>query len=197
MTYARRFRVATTSLALIASCKAGTASMPPESQSQTTPFDYDTRVGWVHGNCARFRSGTAVVGHSVSIVLTQEPQSVVSAKILRVATSEDSCPALADDRRTMNADKDAQFVVLDKAIPSAKVGIALLDYAASIAIAHGKAHADLEGNGAGEYFTECATSEGARFAIWHGPREESGRRWSGYYYLGYDTVPTCPPEPSE
>jgi hypothetical protein len=53
-------------------------------------------------------------------------------------------------------------------------------------------HADLNGDGHEDYFTECSTSEGVQFNIWTDAPYKNKALWSAYYYLGYDVEPNCP-----
>ena len=39
----------------------------------------------------------------------------------------------------------------------------------------------------------CASMEGAHYTLWAGVPLQSVRVWHAYYYLGYDTEPTCTP----
>ncbi|OGR10171.1 MAG: hypothetical protein A2341_06045 [Deltaproteobacteria bacterium RIFOXYB12_FULL_58_9] len=50
---------------------------------------------------------------------------------------------------------------------------------------------DLDGDGVHEVFASCATGEGLHLTVWSGPVAASKRLWHSYYYLGYDTEPTC------
>ena len=50
---------------------------------------------------------------------------------------------------------------------------------------------DIDGDGKREFFRSCTGMEGINFTVWN-RRPLSGRPiWRSYYYLGYDTVPTC------
>jgi hypothetical protein len=40
-------------------------------------------------------------------------------------------------------------------------------------------------------FRQCASTEGLHATAWAGTPLASPRKWHAYYYLGYDTEPTC------
>jgi hypothetical protein len=39
--------------------------------------------------------------------------------------------------------------------------------------------------------SSCTSSEGVHVSLWSGADAQRVRLWSAYYYLGYDTEPTC------
>ena len=51
---------------------------------------------------------------------------------------------------------------------------------------------DLDEDGQPETFTECATAEGVRFAVWDGKPYSGTPKWESYYYLDYDQEADCP-----
>ena len=42
-----------------------------------------------------------------------------------------------------------------------------------------------------ESYRTCTSSEGLHLTAWSGEQLRSWRLWRYYYYLGYDTEPTC------
>jgi hypothetical protein len=50
---------------------------------------------------------------------------------------------------------------------------------------------DVDNDGKPEYFRSCASSEGMHLTIWTGEPLKGKRVWHSYYYLNYDTEPTC------
>ncbi len=57
--------------------------------------------------------------------------------------------------------------------------------------------ADLDGDGQGEFFRSCTSTEGVHFTVWSGKPLDGKVRWHEYYYLGYDVEPTCTPKETE
>ena len=72
------------------------------------------------------------------------------------------------------------------------MGFGIVTPPANPVVVNGLAQADLDKEGHSEVFSSCATSEGIKFAVWTGQPYRGEPRWSGYYYLGYDSKPTCP-----
>jgi hypothetical protein len=50
---------------------------------------------------------------------------------------------------------------------------------------------DVDNDGKGEFFRSCTGIEGLGLTIWKGRPLIGKRLWYAYYYLKYDTVPTC------
>ena len=51
--------------------------------------------------------------------------------------------------------------------------------------------ADVDHDGRPEYFRSCTSAEGVHFTAWKGAPLKGQLRWHQYFYLGYDTEPTC------
>jgi hypothetical protein len=51
--------------------------------------------------------------------------------------------------------------------------------------------ADLDGDGTLERFHVCASYEGVHLNVWSGVPYDGVLRWTRYYYVPYDTEPTC------
>ena len=72
-----------------------------------------------------------------------------------------------------------------------------LSRAASISRLSATINSILRGNvrgivGSNEFsFRSCTSMEGIHFTIWSGEALTGKRLWHAYYYLGYDTEPTC------
>ena len=69
------------------------------------------------------------------------------------------------------------------------VGIGIIGPVGTVSQTHGMVYTDLDGDGRKEHFGHCTTSEGIRYQV-----DEAGEAkplWTGHYYLGYDTEPTC------
>lgn len=50
---------------------------------------------------------------------------------------------------------------------------------------------DLNKDGSGDSFRDCTSHEGVHLAICSGKPLESKRLWHAYYYLAYETEPSC------
>ncbi len=51
--------------------------------------------------------------------------------------------------------------------------------------------ADLDRDGVRETFRDCTSHEGMHLTIWSGQPLKGSRRWHAYFYLGYETEPSC------
>lgn len=51
--------------------------------------------------------------------------------------------------------------------------------------------ADLDGDGVEESFRDCTSREGVHLTIWSGEPLKGSRLWHAYFYLTYDTEPSC------
>lgn len=70
-------------------------------------------------------------------------------------------------------------------------GFAILDPSISPKLENGIATAELTGSPPIEYFRKCTSNEGMHFTVWTGKPLVGKRIWHRYWYLRYDTVPTC------
>lgn len=61
----------------------------------------------------------------------------------------------------------------------------------TLAIVGGRAQADFDSDGVVEHFEVCASFEGVHLNIWTGEPYRGTLRWSRYFYVPYDTEPTC------
>lgn len=70
-------------------------------------------------------------------------------------------------------------------------GIAVIAPAKKIQVQNTLASVDLNNDGKPEFFRRCAGSEGIHLTIWTGKPLVGKRVWHSYYYLNYDTEPSC------
>jgi hypothetical protein len=157
-------------------------------------FDYKSRVGvaFLDGQgklCLLIANPNLRPTTTVTLIFPSRPQLTARATILEKSIQNCSSDRLAED---------VSFYLLELLEQDKSVGI---DPAHSLAIAaissprvvrrNGTVSADLDGDGRREFFRRCPSGEGLHFTIWAGPPLQSKRLWHYYYYLGYDTVPTC------
>lgn len=146
------------------------------AQSVTKAIDYDRNVGWLHGNCLAIMNSGLPVGTPLTVVQPDHPQRLSSATVAGNANSGETCKALLEDRRKVNADSGYTFYRVDVK-SEINLGIAMLG----------------TGNRIEDYgFSYCSTTEGIAFTLKALPKDGGAALWRGYYYLGYDTEPNCP-----
>jgi hypothetical protein len=156
-------------------------------------FSFDDRIGWLHGSCLAISKPDLARGTPVALVITAEPQRAQQALILEQSDSPATCQPLLEGRAAINANAGMAFYALDApGIAATDMGFGIVTPTANPQIVNGLARIDLDQDGRAEVFSSCATSEGINFGVWTDKAYEGEARWSGYYYLDYETTPTCP-----
>lgn len=133
--------------------------------------------------CLAIRDSRLRKGNRVTVVVPDIPQTVMVASI--DSLSKSSCSSQDDVFR------GASYYRLK--IPKYKAafdGFGIIGNAA-MKVVGGVARVDLNDDGSLEYFRSCTSAEGIWLTIWTGKPLIGKRIWSAYYYLGYDTEPTC------
>jgi hypothetical protein len=168
---------------------ASSPSLPAKQRSDTADFNH--HVGWIHGECLGIKNAEVHPGTVVHVISLEKPQSVSKATIIGGATSGNECPALLPDRMKVNQRKGRSFYRLDLPAGTDFMAIGVVDLEVKMISADGTIRIDLTRDGTAAIAASCQTGEGVRFYL--APRDPSGqgRLWSDYYYLGYDTKPTC------
>ena len=69
--------------------------------------------------------------------------------------------------------------------------IAVLGGRIPLIVEGGSTGVDLDGDGVAENFRSCTSGEGIHLTVWSGEPLKGTRRWHQYFYLGYDTEPSC------
>ncbi|HKO21488.1 MAG TPA: hypothetical protein VJX91_02465 [Candidatus Eisenbacteria bacterium] len=72
------------------------------------------------------------------------------------------------------------------------LGFAFRAPAKSFRLVRAHFEVDLDHDGVNERFSECASYEGVHLSVWTGEPYQGLERWEMYYYVPYDTEPTCP-----
>jgi hypothetical protein len=143
------------------------------------------RLGWVTGECLATANRSLTPGSPIKVVSLDVKAPIVNGRVGGGTASDRACPALLQDRRQQNESKWS-FYELKLSAP-VDLGIGVTGEARTVS-----GGLDLDGDGAPEKFTQCASSEGVWFRVWSGPAYQGTPLWSGYYYLGYDAEVTCP-----
>lgn len=178
-------------VALSCACKGqdGAPQQPPPSattSSQTASAEpLEMRLGWVTGSCLATVNKSLTPGSPITVVSLDDKAPIVDGRVVGGTASDAICPALLQDRRKVNESKWSFYELKLPAPVDLGIGVT----GDTKAVAGGL---DLNGDGAPEKFTQCASSEGVWFRVWNGPPYQGKPLWSGYYYLAYDTEVTCP-----
>ena len=150
----------------------------------TNNVPLEQRLGWVNGSCLAIMNNGLQARVAITVVALDDKPTIVTGTIVGLTTSSGVCPPLLEDRRRSN-EKWSFYEV--RLTGKADLGIAVTGQETLV-----DGGIDLTGDGKPEQFTQCATSEGVSFRVWNGTPYQGMALWSGYYYLGYDTVATCP-----
>lgn len=186
-------RCAVVLLLLGVAVACGRVSEQESHSASSVPFPFAERIGWLHGPCLAIANPNLVAGTPIVLVLTGEPQKVQQARIGERTESPKKCQALMQGRAAVNAKPGMFFYTLETGtIDSANMGFGVVAPPTNPEVVSGVVRMDLDQNGHGEVFSSCATTEGIKFAAWTEKAYQGQPRWSGYYYLDYESQPTCP-----
>ncbi|MES2820459.1 MAG: hypothetical protein V4812_15915 [Pseudomonadota bacterium] len=155
---------------LLASC-----SVVEKNQGLPTAVDYESTVGWLHGNCLGIKNSGISEGSKIEIFSVDGSPHSTSATVLKPATTSEECSPLLEDRRATNLDNGYSFYLVE-AQTKIQLGIGLLG----------------DWGNTDEYkFNYCTTAEGIQYRLKKTIPANDEVVWSGYYYLGYDSEATC------
>ena len=174
----------------------------PHGQVQTTArsgdagqdsasFNYNRHAGWIHGSCLAIKNPDLNPGALVQVVTLGSPQRTFKTSIAGTATSDTKCLALLPDRITVNQRKGRSFYVLDYEEGADFMAIGLVEYKRELLPVTDIVRMDIDHDGKQEMAGFCQTSEGVKFFLLPVDQSDGTPIWSDYYYLGYDTKPTC------
>lgn len=161
------------------------------SSQQSASFDFNRHIGWIHGGCLAIKHTELRPGMVVQVITVGSPQRGLKATVTGVATSDSGCLALLPDRMKINQKNGRSFYMLDLQEQANLIAVGLVDYGAELFDVNGTLRMDIDHDGNLETAVSCQTSEGIKFSLAPVDRSDATPVWSDYYYLGYDTKPTC------
>lgn len=181
-------------------------------QGETNRFDFNSRLGVVDADsqggslCLTIANANLPEGSRIQIV---SPHATAIKKRkpsgIRSVAWEGADPAVATaivQRKLAGscsrdaAINDSNYHFYSLALVTGEfgpenIGIGSVGISDSVRVARGLASVDANGDGRREYFRMCTSHEGLHLTVWSGIPLTGVRRWHEYYYLGYDTPPTC------
>lgn len=178
-----------------------TPSLTPKPKEA---FDIHSKIGIVDvrsldsdkPSCLRTKNGNLAEKTPVSIIISldEPPQKVLKAVVGKKLDS--SCARRASETGDKNPGENYFYTLtLTEKLPEEffgfEVGIAVIDPPKPILVQNNLARTDLNEDGKPEFFRSCGGYEGTHFTIWAGKPLEGKRIWHSFYYVDYDTVPTC------
>lgn len=150
-------------------------------------------IGWIHGACLAIKNNKLKPGANIQVIVLSDPKTLVTARVTGMTESDSGCPALLSDRSAINKGDGRFFYQLDLDEASQDiVAIGLVSASVNAKSAGPVIELDVNNDGITEHAGSCTTSEGMQFFIASGNTFNENALWSDYYYLGYDTTPTCP-----
>ncbi len=162
-----KLRILIFTLPLLTACGTGAAVTGPS----TAPSYKESNTGWMHGKCLAIKNPELPVNTKINLIRLDNPQTLGTGRITWKAASPENCSPLREERRHVNRGDGYTFYLVDTRL---KINLAI-----------GVLNEKIDPH---KYtYNYCVTGEGIRFSLWDNHRV----LWSGYYYLGYDTEPTC------
>jgi len=148
----------------------------------------DKKIGVVNSlsdqsACLAIKNAGLKRGDTIQVVLPNRPQTALTTSIER--RENKSCSSAIDI-----FENSSFYRLRISDAPPAFNGFGVVG-AARIRTSRGVASADLNGDGKADHFRSCTATEGEHLTIWTGRPLVGKRIWHAYYYLGYDTIPTC------
>lgn len=134
-----------------------------------------SKFGWLHGNCLAIKSANIPEKYQFTLVRLDNENTSDRATIIKKATNSEDCYPLLDDRASVNKDAGYFFYTVKSEKPI-NLAIGILEPEDTLTYKH--------------IFSYCNTTEGIKFSV----STNNSRIWEGYYYLGYESEPTCTSE---
>lgn len=171
------------------------APLSARSTDRVAPFDYNGHIGWIHGRCLAVKRADIAPGMSVQVLSLGSPQETTNATIVGPAGPESGCLALLPERAKINQKKGRSFYTIDLGKPdnfaANFMAVGLLGYTGELVREVDAVHVDINNDGKQETARVCQTREGVKFSVVPSDPRNPTPVWQDYYYLGYDTQPTC------
>lgn len=141
------------------------------------------RIGVAIGDCVSFAGRPIEHESELTVVVLDVVQEVFSARVDR---------ALADCRAASHVQGSSYYAVTwTGAKPSLGfIGIAFLGKVHTRRVAS-ELVVDLGGSSRRAHVRSCTSREGLHLTVWRAEPLVSKRLWHEYWYLGYDTEPSC------
>jgi hypothetical protein len=145
--------------------------------------------------CLRTKNKDLAEKSAVSIILSLEepPQRILNATIEKKLGK--SCARRASESGDQNPGDNIFYSLIINDDGGEKFGfdngIAVIRPEKQIQLLDGLAVLDLNDDGKLEYFRRCGGYEGTHFTVWTGKPIQGKRIWHSFYYVDYDTEPTC------
>ncbi|MDW6002858.1 hypothetical protein [Vibrio mangrovi] len=137
--------------------------------AEELPLD-DSKIGWMHGKCIAIKNPHISPRQEFTIIHLGEKTPSSVGTIVEKTEGDESCYPLLEDRKEINIENGYDFyLVRTNEDVNLAIGTFYLE----------------KTNGLN--YGYCQTSEGIEYFI----TKNDKKIWEGYYYLGYESKPTC------
>jgi hypothetical protein len=127
-------------------------------------------VGWLHGNCLAIKNQSISLPYTFTLIHLDENENSEKTVITEKATTRKGCYAIMDGRLEVNRDNGYSFYLVEsEQVVNLAIGV----------LSNQETNAFK--------YSYCNTTEGIRFTL----SKQNSILWEGYYYLGYESEPTC------
>lgn len=132
----------------------------------------NSKVGWLHGNCLAIKNTNIPPYYQFTLLHLDNENTIEKAIVIKKATNSEECYPLLEDRASVNKSAGYFFYTVKSKKP--------VNFAIGILKPEGTSVSELK-------LSYCNTTEGMNFSV----SKNSSEIWEGYYYLGYESEPTC------
>ena len=172
---------------------------PTASRTPKAAFDIHSKIGIAdvlsgEPSCLRTKNANLAEKTPVSIIISldEPPQKVLTATVVKKLKT--SCARRASETGDKNPGENFFYslnVIEDTESIGFEVGIAVIQPSKPVQIQNKLASFDLDEDGKPEFFRSCGGFEGTLFSIWTGKPLKGKKIWDSFYYVDYDTEPSC------
>lgn len=146
-----------------------------ETQTSAGIADFDSEVGWLHGNCFAIKNTDIADGTELTLMLLDEPKQRVAATVTHSVQTGDVCLPIKTGRTRVNLASGYSFYSVD----------ADVDIELAIGIVGSSIPMDKYA------FDYCTAEEGILYRLKSAEQGAGRDLWQGYYYLDSDADMTC------
>ena len=142
------------------------------SAREPTRTSLNNKIGWLHGNCLAIKNANIPPNYQFTLVHLNTNNTIEKAVITKRTTAPEECYPLLGASSNINESAGYFFYSVESTTP--------VNLAIGILKSNELSVSELN-------LSYCTTTEGVKFLI----SKNNSTVWEGYYYLGYESEPTC------
>lgn len=135
-----------------------------------------------HKACLTIKNSQLKVGEKIYVVFSDKPQLFKSAMVREKLSATCS--------RDVDLPSHSSSYLIKMPVNGAFVELSIVGKR-QFRVAKGFVTTDISGDGKPEYFRTCTTAEGHYLTVWSGKPLVGRKVWHRYFYVPYDTEPSC------